>query len=200
MSFRKSSERRPAAPSAVLIGRTDVGAAPKSKSGFTFTAKAARKAAVPKTPTKKTTESTQSPYLSLFRASPLERIAIIRQGIPAEEAKQLFATLNIGQGAALASLNLSPATVNKKAKQGATLSPEESERVIGCARLVGQLESMIHESGDPKNFDAAVWIARWLTEPLPAFGGTRPADLMDTMEGQALVSSTLAKLQSGAYA
>lgn len=95
---------------------------------------------------------------------------------------------------------LSPATVNKKAKQGASLSPEESERVIGCARLVGQLESMIEESGDPKNFDAAAWIARWLTEPLPAFAGTRPADLMDTMEGQSLVSSTLAKLQSGAYA
>ena len=146
------------------------------------------------------TEPTQSAYLTLFRASPLERIAMIRQGVPAQEAKQLFATLDIGQGTALAALNLSPATVNKKAKQGAALSPEESERVIGCARLVGQLESMIQESGDPKNFDAAAWIARWLTEPLPAFGGTRPADLMDTMEGQSLVSSTLAKLQSVAYA
>ncbi len=43
-------------------------------------------------------------------------------------------------------------------------------------------------------------IATWLTGPLPAFGGIRPTDLMDTMEGQALVSSALAKLQSGAYA
>ena len=153
-----------------------------------------------KAPTRKTAEPTQSPYLTLYRASPLERIAMIRQGVPAQEAKQLFATLDIGQGTGLTALNLSPATVNKKAKLGAALSPEESERVIGCARLVGQLEAMIQESGDPKNFDAAAWIARWLTEPLPAFGGTRPADLMDTMEGQSLVSSTLAKLQSGAYA
>jgi putative toxin-antitoxin system antitoxin component (TIGR02293 family) len=177
MSNRKSSERTPAPPLAVLIGQT----AAKAPSG-------------------KTTEPAQSPYLAIFLASPLERIAMIKQGVPAQAAKQLFAVLDIGQGAGFAALNLSPATVNKKAKQGAALSPEESERVIGCARLVGQLEAMVQESGDPKNFDAAAWIARWLTEPLPAFAGTRPADLMDTMEGQALVSSTLAKLQSGAYA
>ena len=37
-------------------------------------------------------------------------------------------------------------------------------------------------------------------DPVPALGGARPIDLMDTMEGQALVSTTLAQLQSGAYA
>jgi putative toxin-antitoxin system antitoxin component (TIGR02293 family) len=137
--------------------------------------------------------------LAIYRASPLERIDMIKRGVLAADAKRLFA-LTLGQGAALQALNLSPATVNKKAKQGAALSPEESERVIGCARLVGQLEAMIEESGDPAGFDAPAWMASWLTEPLPAFGGIRPADLMDTMEGQALVSSALAKLQSGAYA
>jgi uncharacterized protein (DUF2384 family) len=59
---------------------------------------------------------------------------------------------------------------------------------------------MVLESGAPAGFDAAAWMARWLTEPLPAFGGARPADLMDTMEGQALVASALAKMQGGAYA
>jgi hypothetical protein len=36
-------------------------------------------------------------------------------------------------------------------------------------------------------------------EPLPAFGGVRPAGFMDTSERQAVVSLTLAKMQSGAY-
>lgn len=139
-------------------------------------------------------------FINVFRATPLERIDMIRRGIPAAEAKRIFAELSIGQGAGFKALNLSTATVNKKAKHGDMLSREESERVVGFAKLVGQLESLIEESGDPEGFDARAWIARWLTEPLPAFGGTRPADLMDTMEGQALVSAALARIQSGAYA
>jgi len=138
--------------------------------------------------------------LAVYRASPLERIAMIRRGIPASEAKRLFAELRIGQGAGFKALNLSTATVNKKAKHGDNLSPEESERIVGFAKLLGQLEAMIQESGDPADFDARAWMARWLTEPLPAFGGARPADLMDTMEGQGLVSAALAQVQSGAYA
>lgn len=66
--------------------------------------------------------------------------------------------------------------------------------------LIGHLEAMVQESGDPNGFDPAAWMARWLNEPLPALGGARPIDLMDTMEGQALVSTVLAQLQSGAYA
>ena len=139
-------------------------------------------------------------WLSIFHASPAERIAMIRGGVRATEAKRLLAHLAIGQGAGLKALNLSTATINKKAKQNQTLSPSESERVIGCAKLVGQVEAMVRESGDVEGFDAAAWMARWLTEPLPAFGGTRPIDLMDTMEGQGLVSAALAKLESGSYA
>ncbi len=138
-------------------------------------------------------------YLSVYRASPLERISWIKKGIPAVEAKRLFVDLPIGQGVGFKALNLPIATVNKKAKQGETLSREESERVVGFARLVGQLEAIIQESGDPTGFDARAWMARWLTEPLPALGGVRPVDLIDTMEGQGLVSSALAMLQSGAY-
>jgi putative toxin-antitoxin system antitoxin component (TIGR02293 family) len=139
-------------------------------------------------------------YLGLYRASPFERITMIKHGIRATEAKRIIAELAIGKGFALKALNLSPATINKKAKQNQTLSPGESERVIGIAKLVGQLESVIQESGDPEGFDAVAWMSRWLKEPLSAFGGTRPIDLMDTMEGQALVSTALAQLQSGAYA
>ena len=139
-------------------------------------------------------------YMTVYRASPLERIALIRRGIPASEAKRIFADLPIGQGAGFKALNLSVATVNKKARQGETLSSEESERIVGFAKLVGQLEAMIQDSGDPAHFDARAWMARWLTEPLPAFGGTRPADLRDTMEGQGMVAAALSQIQSGAYA
>jgi putative toxin-antitoxin system antitoxin component (TIGR02293 family) len=139
-------------------------------------------------------------YLAVYRASPLERISMIKRGVRATDAKHVIADLSIAQGTALKALNLSQATVNKKAKQGRTLSPDESERVIGLARLVGQLEAIVQESGNAQAFDATAWMSRWLNEPLAALGGVRPIDLMDTMEGQSVVSTALAQMQSGAYA
>lgn len=139
-------------------------------------------------------------YIGVFRASPLERIDMIKHGLRATEAKRILGDLAMGQGVALKALNLSPATINKKAKQDQNLSADESERVLGVVKLVGQLEAMVQESGNPEGFDAAAWLSRWLRDPLPAFGGMRPVELMDTMEGQALVSNTLARVQSGAYA
>jgi putative toxin-antitoxin system antitoxin component (TIGR02293 family) len=139
-------------------------------------------------------------YLAVYRASPLERISMIKRGVRAADVKHVIADLAIAQGTALKALNLSQATVNKKAKQGQTLSPDESERVIGLARLVGQLEAIVQESGNAQGFDATAWMSRWLNEPLAALGGVRPIDLMDTMEGQGVVSNALAQMQSGAYA
>ncbi|MFN3458076.1 MAG: antitoxin Xre/MbcA/ParS toxin-binding domain-containing protein [Novosphingobium sp.] len=66
--------------------------------------------------------------------------------------------------------------------------------------LIGQVEAIVAESGDPKGFDAPEWLSRWLREPLPALGGTPPVALLDTMEGQAMVAEALARIQSGAYA
>jgi putative toxin-antitoxin system antitoxin component (TIGR02293 family) len=125
---------------------------------------------------------------------------MIKRGVRAAEAKGLIAHLAIAQGAALKALNLSQATVNKKAKQGQILSQEEGERILGLAKLVGQVEAMVQESGKPEGFDAAAWVSRWLNEPLPALGGERPINLMDTMEGQAVVSGEIARIQGGAYA
>jgi uncharacterized protein (DUF2384 family) len=80
------------------------------------------------------------------------------------------------------------------------LSSDDSECALGLARLVAQVESMVQESGDPTGFDAAQWIAQWLNEPMAALGGKQPAHLMDTAEGQAIVSNLVARMQSGAYA
>jgi uncharacterized protein (DUF2384 family) len=58
---------------------------------------------------------------------------------------------------------------------------------------------MVDESGDPAGFNAPVWLAAWLERPLRALGGRRPAELMDTPEGQSIVSDVVARMQSGAY-
>jgi len=149
---------------------------------------------------KKTTKDDTVDFLKIYRAAPVERINVIKAGLSAAVAKAIIGHLSIGHGRGLEALKLSAATVNRKAAQNATLSSEDSERVVGMARLIGQAQAMVEESGDPAGFDAAAWTSRWLQEPLPAFGGARPIDFMDTMEGQAMVSQVLAQTQSGAYA
>jgi putative toxin-antitoxin system antitoxin component (TIGR02293 family) len=139
-------------------------------------------------------------YLTLYRAAPLERIKRVKAGISAAEAKAILSDLAIPSGRISAVLGIPVSTLNRKAKVAQKLSTDEGERVLGLAKLVGQVQAMVEDSGDPKGFDARAWTAHWLNTPLPALGGVRPVDLMDTMEGQGLVSETLARIQSGAYA
>lgn len=66
-------------------------------------------------------------------------------------------------------------------------------------RLIAQVQRMVRESGNPEGFDAAAWVSRWLDTPVPALGGQRPIDLLDTTEGQAKVVTVIAQMQTGAY-
>ena len=99
-----------------------------------------------------------------------------------------------------ATIGLARATVNRKLREQQSLNQDESERVLGMARLVGQVSTIVGESGNPEGFDAAKWVAAWLDRPLQALGGRRPAELMDTADGRGLVSDLVARMQTGAYA
>ncbi len=146
------------------------------------------------------TKTRSRDYLGLYRAAPLDRIKMVKEGVPAIDAKGILGDLAMPSGRIYGALRIPVSTLNRKAKSAMRLSTDEGERIIGLAKLVGQVQAMVEESGNPKDFDARAWTARWLNEPLPAFGGARPVDLMDTMEGQGLVSDTLARIQSGVYA
>ncbi len=139
-------------------------------------------------------------FMDIYKASPFDRIEVIKAGVSARTVKYFINQLHLDQQVMFQALNLKTATVNRKAIRDEVLSPEDSERVVGLAKLVGQLEAMVEDSGNAAGFDAPEWLSRWLSEPLPALGGGKPIDLLDTMEGQTLVSRALSQIQSGAYA
>lgn len=139
-------------------------------------------------------------YVTVYRSTPMERIRLVKRGVSAVYARQVMAALWDKREAGYEALNLAPATMNRKVARQQALSPDEGERVLGVAKLIGQVETIMAESGSSPDFDAAAWLSEWLNEPVAALGGCRPADLVDTLEGQALVSDTLARMQSGAYA
>ena len=95
---------------------------------------------------------------------------------------------------------LSRATVTRKIAKKAYLSVDESERLIGLAKLIGQVETIVQQSGEPAGFNPAKWFGQWMAHPAAALGGRKPEDLLDTSDGREAVSKLLSQMQSGAYA
>lgn len=138
-------------------------------------------------------------YLVIYETSAQDRLEIIKGGIKASVAKRIVANLGLPATLTYDALNVPISTINRKAKTGAALRSDEAERVLGLAKLVGQVEFMVQGVDGAEGFNARAWTSRWLREPAPALGGAAPLEYMGTMEGQALVCDTLARIQSGAY-
>jgi putative toxin-antitoxin system antitoxin component (TIGR02293 family) len=138
--------------------------------------------------------------LKLFRASVVDRVSIVKDGVPALYVNVLTACMGMPKDKFYRTIGLMRPTVDRKLRASKRLNQDESERVMGIARLVGQAQSLVQDSGGPAAFDAAKWVAAWLDRPLAALGGKRPGEFMDTADGRTLVADLLAQQQSGAYA
>jgi putative toxin-antitoxin system antitoxin component (TIGR02293 family) len=137
---------------------------------------------------------------NVYLMSAVDRIELIRRGLPAARLAALSAELGMPKGRLLTLLGISRTTVSRKARTLQPLSPEVSERVLGLESLIGQVDVMVRESGELAGFDPAKWVSGWLLSAVPALGGGEPASYLDTVEGQKLLSDLLVKVQSGAYA
>jgi putative toxin-antitoxin system antitoxin component (TIGR02293 family) len=137
---------------------------------------------------------------TLHDLDPVARIGLVRDGVPAEMVSAIAEEMSIARDKLYAMLGLARATIERKLRHGHRLGPDESERVIGIARLIGQVQHIVTVSGDPAGFNSARWIAEWLARPLPALGGREPSAFMDTAEGREIVAGLIAQTQSAAYA
>lgn len=144
--------------------------------------------------------SRRQPLASLYPFDAIARIELVKEGVPAGLLMLISEDMAISKDKLYATIGLARATVNRKLRGKQALNQDESERVLGIARLVGQVSTMVKESGNPAGFDAAKWVAAWLERPSQPLGGKRPAELMDTADGRSIVSDLLAQMQSGAYA
>ncbi len=139
-------------------------------------------------------------FSDLYLVEPIDRIRLIREGVPARYIKVISDSMGITKDTLFKFLNLPKSTIDKKSVANQVLPIDQGERLIGMAKLVGQVESIVAESGNPEGFNAAKWVAQWLEKPSPALGGEKPSTFLDTISGQEMVSDLLAKIQTGAYA
>lgn len=139
-------------------------------------------------------------YRELFSSSPMERIALVKAGMPAGTLITLARDMAAPRELLYRWLGLARTTANRKVRADERLDLDDSERVLDLARLIGQVEQIVAESGDAAGFSPAKWTASWLQTANPALNGRQPGEFMDTTEGRALVANLVARMQSGAYA
>ena len=135
----------------------------------------------------------------LFKTSALERDSFVREGVPVGYVDGLADRLGESRSRLYILLRIPRATAARKKSENARLSVDSSDRVIGFAKLIGQVETIIQDSGNPEGFDAAHWLKGWISRPLAALGNRRPDEFMDTSDGREMISQVLARGQTGAY-
>lgn len=138
-------------------------------------------------------------FRSFYEADLWEQVCIVKRGVNARLVDVLADSMQISRDKLIATLGLAKTTILRKCRLQTALSSDESSRVVGMSKLIGQAQAMIEESGAIKDFAPAAWFARCLDQPLSALNGLRPGNLMDTGEGRAVVSILLSRIQSGAY-
>ena len=142
-------------------------------------------------------------YRQIKQMAPMDRINLVKRGVPAALVVTLVDETGMTRERLYGTVGVARATVDRKVKEDKPLSRDEGEGMVALVRLIAQVEQIMAESGDPdctEGFDAGRWVATFLETPHPALGGVTPGSLMDTAEGRELVTSLVARMQSGAYA
>ena len=141
-------------------------------------------------------------WAAVRAGEPMQRIAMVREGVPAVTVEQAADRLGLTKEKLYDSIGVARATVDRKIREARRLSADESERVIGVLRLIIQVEQMMRESGAPDvpdDYDPVRWLGEWLDEPNDALGGELPIALLDTADGRDLVGRLLGSMQAGSY-
>jgi uncharacterized protein (DUF2384 family) len=135
-----------------------------------------------------------SPQLAaraLSTATAMQRIGLVRTGVPAKFVWTLTRHLQLPRERFVAMAGFSMTSISKKVTKTERLDLPESERVLGFLELIAQVESVARSSKSLKKLNSAKWLGSWLDRPQSVLGGRKPGDLMDTADGREVVRGLL---------
>lgn len=130
-------------------------------------------------------------FYRLVGVEPMERIGLVRKGLPASAIQSAADYLAMSQKDLLAAIRIPVSTVTLRMRERKPLSPDESDKLV---RLAEAAKRAIDVFGDEAEGKA------WLNDPIVSLGNRRPIDLLDTQDGFDLVMRTLGRIQFGAPA
>ena len=138
-------------------------------------------------------------YATLHSMSIVQYAELLKK-IPAQMVDTLCKDMGVTKGYLTKALGLSAGTLGRKQRAGAPLALDEAERVLGLSCLIGQVETMVAESGNLDGFSAPKWFAAWVSAPNPALDGRRADEFLAFGAGRMFLSGLLGQMQAGTYA
>lgn len=143
-------------------------------------------------------------YVTIATQSPSENSDVVHRGIGAGFVRRLAHDLEIDQSTLTDHMGIARSTFSRKLKNDEALSLGDAAIALGVARIIGEVDRILRESGDPEqmgeSFHVAEWTGQWLRQPVGALGNRRPLDYLDNAFGQETVLQLIRQMQSGAFA
>ena len=132
-----------------------------------------------------------SVFVQASRSSPESKAKLAERGVARKWLTTIATLLDLPVGTVRRWLGL------QAHHCGHRLGSDDGAGVLAQASLIGRVQSIVVESGDPANFDAGWWTASFLTRTNMALGLRRPFEYMGTIEGRAIVSRLINAQQNG---
>lgn len=131
----------------------------------------------------------KTPKDSYTWSSKMDRVSLIREGLPYESIEFISNKSNLSIKQVLQLLDLPQTTYNKRKKDQQLLSGRDSEIVLVLTELL-EFGLIVFNSEKEK-------FQRWLQKPNISLGGATPISLFDSLTGIQEVKNSLNRLEYG---
>lgn len=128
---------------------------------------------------------------------PIARIERERDGVPARIADALRHRMGMPASEFSRLLGIAQATFKKKVADDEPLTGRYGDAVADLGEILATASGVLPP--EQKDFDVPRWFTDWIDIPQPSLGGRKPADILDTPTGRALVKRLVGAFGSGAY-
>lgn len=122
----------------------------------------------------------------------MERIRVIREGIPYESLDFISSQLNVSVKAALAILGMPQTTYNKKKNEHSMFDQRNSELILLIIELIQYGQEVFNQENEK--------FQRWLKKPNSSLGGQTPESMLDTTSGIDEIRKCLSRIEYGVLA
>lgn len=122
----------------------------------------------------------------------IERVAVIRRGVPYQTIETISERLNLPVKSILSLVGIPQTTYNKKKSSHSLLDSHDSELVVMITELVDFGLMVFNNEGEK--------FQRWLKKPNLSLGGITPESLLDTATGIDEVKFCLNRIEFGTFA
>jgi putative toxin-antitoxin system antitoxin component (TIGR02293 family) len=119
-----------------------------------------------------------------------DMIEKIKQGLPAETAVKLSASLDLPLKAIAQIADIAESTLARRRKKKGKLKADESDRIVRIARLRDRTVDVFEDDQQAN---------RWLKTPLRALGGHSPLEYAESELGAQEVLNLLGRIEHGVF-